>query len=246
VAEEQKKYPVQMTRKGVLVSGALIFFIMGWMFILGILVGRGTAPVPVKTHALEKQLDDLKTAMRNQERVDAEAKAGQDKPRTTDLGFYEALKKPPAKARYKAGTPPTAAKKPAERAAASRREKKTAVEVPGSVKPKAEPVAKKDKAVSLAAKAEHAAAQASPPPAQKGRFTIQVAAFKDSKSAEQMVAKLRGRHYPGYFLRVDIHGKGAWFRVRVGAFESRTAAEDMLKRLKNDRFKGIVIGTQQS
>ncbi|MBR9981817.1 MAG: hypothetical protein KFF50_12390, partial [Desulfatitalea sp.] len=87
-------YAVQVTRKGVFVWIGLLFFVMGWMFILGILVGRGMAPVSLDTHALEEELEALKAAIVEQEEEQLTAHGGADKG-AADLGFYEALKKPP-------------------------------------------------------------------------------------------------------------------------------------------------------
>ena len=55
-----KKYRLQLTRKGVWFWIVSIFFISAWMFALGILVGRGTAPVRFDIHQLQKELAELK------------------------------------------------------------------------------------------------------------------------------------------------------------------------------------------
>ncbi len=47
---------VRLTTRGILVWGGLIVFMMGWMFVLGILVGRGPITVVNLTnHLLEKK-----------------------------------------------------------------------------------------------------------------------------------------------------------------------------------------------
>jgi hypothetical protein len=73
----------------------LIFFVMGWMFVLGIMVGRGTAPVPLRTYALEKELAALKAGMLQKEREQLDFQAKDSEAQSTELGFYEELKKPP-------------------------------------------------------------------------------------------------------------------------------------------------------
>ncbi|NNK00282.1 MAG: hypothetical protein HKP58_07695, partial [Desulfatitalea sp.] len=40
--KETEGYAIRITRRGVVVWGALVFFILAWMFVLGVLVGRGT------------------------------------------------------------------------------------------------------------------------------------------------------------------------------------------------------------
>ncbi len=61
-----------------------IFILCGWMFFLGVMVGRGTAPVKFDTAGFQKKL----AAVFQMEQV-------KDKlSKKTDLGFYEMLKKP--------------------------------------------------------------------------------------------------------------------------------------------------------
>ena len=238
----------RITRKGMVVWCALIFFVMSWMFVLGILVGRGTAPIPVRAHSLEKELDELKTAMLDN--AEADMKTGSKKElQASDLGFHEALRKAPAKEIYKVVSPSSPRKKPEPAVVApAKAPVPVAVQPPAAVKP--EPAAKEDKLTvqplpaPTAKPEQRSAAPAAPSAAQSGRYTIQIAAFKDTQSAERMVGELRNKGYPGYSLHSEIPGKGTWYRVRVGGFEDRAAAEGMLKRLNGDRFQGIVIGTQ--
>jgi DedD protein len=257
VAEEQTKYAVRITRKGLLAWGALIFFVMGWMFVLGILVGRGIAPVPIDTHALEKELAELKKSMLQKERAEIEAQAQQSQEKDTKLGFYEELIKPPLPTQPKPSPTPAAIKRPdppgavarvkpglsAEKAPMPDKPKPTPAATPAP-KPKPEP--KPEPAAKQEATAIPAPVPEPPPPAPsdgKGRYTIQVASFKDIQSADQLVGELRGKGYPAYQLRIDVPEKGVWFRVRVGAYESRSAAERTFKKLLDDRFKAMVVGT---
>ena len=46
----------------------LVFFVAAWMFVLGVLVGRGTAPVHFDTQALQEELAALRDAMMKKER----------------------------------------------------------------------------------------------------------------------------------------------------------------------------------
>lgn len=255
MAEEQTKYAVRITRKGLLAWGALIFFVMGWMFVLGILVGRGIAPVPIDTHALEKELAELKKSMLQKERAEIEAQAEQSQEKDTELGFYEALKKPPLPTQLKPSPTPAAVKKldlpetvarvkpgpSAEKAPVPEKPTPAATPAPKpKPAPKPEPVAKQESAAQPAPTPE----SPSPAPSDgKGRYTIQVASFKDIQSADQLVGELRGKGYPAYQLRTDVPEKGIWFRVRVGAYESRSAAEGTFKKLLGDRFKAVVVGT---
>lgn len=81
------------------------------------------------------------------------------------------------------------------------------------------------------------AAAADPPnPAAAGKFTIQVAAFRDQAAAERMLEQLAARGIEGY-----LEGTPAGiFRVRVGQFESREAARALAARLESEQFATLV------
>jgi DedD protein len=242
VSREHNIFKTGITRKGVVVWCALLLFVMTWMFVLGILVGRGTAPLPAPKKALENELDEIRAAMLDKAGRQAEAQGNPNEP---ELGFYEALKKAPAKTDTRI-PPPPAPKKKTEPAPAA--PVKAAAPAPAAVRTPAEspsqPVVKEAAAQPKPpVQTEARSAPPSPSPVQDGRYTIQIAAYRDARSAEKMVEELRAKGYPGYFLHTEIKDKGFWFRVRVGAFNERTAAEGMLKRLNGDRYQGMVVGT---
>ena len=71
---------------------SVFFFVAAGMFVLGVLVGRGTSPVQFDIENLQKELTALKEAVIKKEltRFKIDANTANDK---TDLGFYEELKK---------------------------------------------------------------------------------------------------------------------------------------------------------
>jgi DedD protein len=244
VSVEKAKSLVHITRRGVVVWILLIVFIAGWMFVLGIMVGRGSAPIQIDADRLQQELAELKAALTKKEQAEMEAQASGQEDQKTQLGFYEVLKeskrppsaiprtRPEAVVKQAPGTaarlPLEGERKPAPSIAPAEQPPVTAkpVGTPASVKP---PVAEKT--------------AVAPPAAQEGAFTIQVGAFKDADSAEQVVARLRGQGYPAYQIRSESADKEVWFRVRVGAFKNRAAAQDMLKKLGAAQIKGIIVGT---
>ena len=96
-----KKKPSKETgRKKAATWICLIFFASAWMFVLGIFVGRGTAPVKFDIENLQKELVALKEAVikEGQERF----KIGRDPASAKmELGFYEALKEIRPSVRHK-------------------------------------------------------------------------------------------------------------------------------------------------
>lgn len=90
----------------------MIVFVAAWMFVLGIFVGRGTAPVKFDIENFQKELAALKEAVikKGQERF----KIGKDPAGAKmELGFYEALKEIMPSVRHKVKQPVQKVKKPA-------------------------------------------------------------------------------------------------------------------------------------
>jgi len=201
----------------------LIFFISAWMFVLGILVGRGTAPVHFDIEKLQKELAALKEAGLRKEikRYKIDQPAAAEK---TDLGFHEALKTPAEGAGKK--------KQTSDRRIADRRDPAEKVSAPAGT-PAPTPATKPD---GQGQKARM------PAPDNTGKgLTIQVASSRDIGFADSLVARLKAENYPAYRVTARIPGKGTWHRVRIGSFRNRAEAARFLERLKKDRLEGIIV-----
>ena len=72
------------------------------------------------------------------------------------------------------------------------------------------------------------------------KYTIQVAASKDIKAADEMLALLKGKGYPAYLTKVQLSGN-TWYRIQTGDFRSKNETIETLNRLKKDQFNGIII-----
>lgn len=231
---KKKNTKAQKFSKAKLLYIGLVLFIAGWMFVLGILVGRGTAPVPLNAHELEKELAALKAAILKKEQASIEDQAaGQQGPKP-ELGFYEALKKKPALSPSKVRKPVAVKKTPVKPES-----KPKPVKAKPVIKPKAQPPAAPKSVKPSAPATKQAGAQVD-----NAKYTIQVAAFRERQGAEKMVTDLRGKGYPAYPLRTASSSKGVWYRVRVGAFNDRTSAEKMLTQLAGRGIKGILVATK--
>ncbi len=236
MVKSESKPALQLTRKGLFVWGGLIFFVMGWMFILGILVGRGNAPIPLKALELEQELQAQKETVLKQQQDEIEARVKQGDAPAAELEFYEALKKPPAESQRRIASSPKPAQKPTSSA-------KPPVAKPAPAKPAEQAVAPKPAPSPPRPVAAEPAPTSQPAPAAGGRFAIQVGAFREVESADALVNRLRQKGHAAYHLRTEVPGKGVWYRVRVGAFDSRSAADAKLALLNGEKIKGMVIGT---
>ena len=210
----------------------LVFFVAAWMFVLGVLVGRGTAPVHFDTQALQEELAALRDAMMKKER-EAVEKAIRGEDEKAPLEFYEALKKDGLDTAVQIPAPAVSTAEPSPRA-------ETAESVQPPHKSRTVTMAKKSK---VPEKPTLGKAPSSPPAAVEttGKLTIQVASMKDGAAAERIVANLKKDGYPAYVSRIVIPDKGLWFRVRVGRYTDREQAAADMKRLTRNQKKPILV-----
>jgi DedD protein len=211
----------------------LLFIISVWMFVLGILVGRGTAPVRFDIQNIEKELTALKEALVKKEQQQFSIQT-QDLEVNTAQGFYEALQD--ESGAVPEGEFKTQATSESPGRAGDRESQKAPAVAPADAQV---PTAAKDTARVL----QTTGAPENIPPG-TGRFTVQVASSKDGAAVDRMVAKLKKRGYAAYRTTVDISGQGTWYRVRVGRFSTRTEARQVQERLKKSGYQPLVVKQQ--
>jgi len=216
----KKKSSPQWTRKGLAIWISLTFFACAWMFVLGIFVGRGTVPVRFDIEKLENELAALKEAVIKKEfdRYKVDSNSEDNK---TRMGFYEALKNTGEEERLKADIPKKKSKP---------LPKKTVSTAKKTVVSKKTVTARKAKTAVVRKSAED-----------NKNFTIQVAALKDPKVADNLVAKFKKRGYPAYRSMGKIPGKGIFYRIRIGSFKNRAQAGSTFNRLKKEKIKAIIV-----
>lgn len=213
-----KKNPTPPPRRNTLLKGALWAFVCLWMFVLGLLVGRGTAPVRFDVERLQDRLAGLKAAT-----VDETAERYRVAFRAIDqemnLGFHEALKNEeteipstlsPAEPQTPEEIPPAAAsEEKAEEAAIPKKTRNLEFQKPANRASKT--------------------------------WTIQVAATKDEHQGKNLLLDLYQIGYKAYLTTVAIPDQGTWYRVRIGGYESREAAEADMEQLEEKRFSPMII-----
>jgi len=239
--KQQGKKSLKEMLKSRLGRYLVLFLVSSWMFVLGVLVGRGTAPIRFQINNLDTELAELKTKEQQQQmaRVKIDPKAADPK---TDLEFYEELKKsqkhPALKARQPAEKPkvepqkpsPKVVKKPPDKPAAKR----------AAEPAKTDAVKNKPAAGTVAEKAAAGAAEK-----KSDILTVQAASLKDPQDADDLVSRLKKKGYPAYKAIAVVPEQGIWFRVRVGRFGSREEADDTLKRLKKDGFDPFLVKSKE-
>ncbi|MGD8267239.1 MAG: SPOR domain-containing protein, partial [Desulfobacterales bacterium] len=229
----QKRRPyLQLTRRGTYGSLLLIAAACAWMFFVGVLVGRGTAPIHFDMEALNRELKALKQSSeeRRRRQLDSYAAAMEDQ---SALDVYAELKRSDDKLTID----PTLSRRvpaPVDQEDAADRS------------PDASPVIKRREGLRpkipgrLALKVRPSAGSRAPSrtvddrskasTTKQGKFTVQVAALKDGQMAAQMVARLRREGFDAFLSTTTIAAKGTWHRVRIGHYPDAQAAVGVVRR----------------
>ena len=238
-----KKPFIVLSRRAVAGWLVVAFFICGWMFAIGVLVGRGTAPLQIDINQLQKKLAAAKEKLSQKQPGQTRYKTETVKDKT-DLEFYEALQeKRQAPKRPKPGNlsvsgrkkDPTPIKKPPEsnkvsmkRLTKSRNQviRQSADTSTGTPTAPAVPQLK--------------TAKSSVEPAAK-HYTIQVAAFKAAADADKLVYELKRKGFSAYRALGKVSGKGLWYRVRLGKYTDKAEASKTMAKLKREGLKPMIV-----
>ncbi len=87
-SKTKKQTSPETKKKRSLLLFSILFFTSAWMFILGVLVGRGCAPLQVDIKSIQDRLAELSQKEQNYYKIDQDAASNK-----TSFGFYEDLKK---------------------------------------------------------------------------------------------------------------------------------------------------------
>lgn len=210
---QTKRYHIELTAISALFWSIFLFFLLVWIFVLGILVGSGFLPGSFKTIAeLKGQVKSLQETISHKEALDINApKKTENEP---DLAFYDTLANKKAETKNNWKTQAKADTSTIEK------EKSSPVN-----KPDQKPL--KDILIQPSEKKENL-------------YTVQIASIEDKEKAGKLVTDLIGQGYDAYSYEVDINGK-SYYRIRCGRFSTRQEASDYAQRLEKEAGrKGFV------
>ena len=236
-----------MTSLSAFLWGFCLFFLLAWIFVLGILVGRGFIP------GGEFAISELKAQIARLQDIVGSSKVPEKRPQINpetnpELAFYERLssKKIEVKNRWQ----------PEKDVAAQREEKQpdqislpsgNRIEKGGDapVEIEARPPLKEVQQVAPAVKQEGRTSERlqilNENSVPEIRYTVQLASLGDRNKAEKMINDLVDRGYPAYYYEAEVKGK-TYFRVRCGEFTSSKDAGKYAEKLAKDTgIKGFVF-----
>jgi len=236
-----KRKPVwQLSRRGAYGAMALVLAACAWTFFLGVLVGRGTAPVKFDTEKLGQDLRALREQVQQQQahQLQAYSSAVENK---SELDFYEDLKQSGEDSAIDPNMT-RALPKPTVLAETSPDSEDRASPVSPAVPVKKRMAGLQPKKKSAARPLPTPAAL--PPPATtapSGALTLQVASLRDAQTADAMASRLRREGYSVKRVSTTLPGKGRWHRVQVGRFASREQAAKTIRALEAKGLKPILV-----
>ena len=233
---EFKKPFIVLNRRKITGWIIAILFLCAWMFVLGVLVGRDTAPVKFDIQQLVQSRDDSNTEaqVKEQSQPTKDSVAVKDK---TKLRFYEQLPEDQKDTSVPDIKPEQIAKPKKEDQSQSndsesnqkRQIKKADTEKAASPKTATKQEDQKKAAAAVTKQSTGAV------------YTIQAASVKKAKDADRLVAELKQKGYPAYRTIGKVAQKGIWFRVRIGEYNSKAEARQTLDKLKKLGLKPILV-----
>ena len=229
--KRSRKYQIELTPLSILLWGGCLFFVLSWIFVLGILVGRGFLPGAVTALTdLKHQIGVLQEMVGGKKSKDSgSAKKPDSDPK---LAFYDKLS--------------TKKEESQKDWAPKRRVKKNSRKKAIPIEPNSSQALSQKQASSGTQKGtaqseiKNSKVEKSQVPAPKAKYTVQLASLEEKSKAGEMIRGLVQRGYPAYFYEAKVKGK-TYYRVRCGKFPTRTAAEKYAWKLgKEAGIKGFV------
>ncbi len=230
-----KRYRVDLSRTSLFFWCLGTLFLLAWIFVLGILVGRGFFPQGVETLSkLRIPIDRLQGVVGSRKASDLDSIKGLDK--NPEFEFYDQLsvKKGELAKNNKSGA--KKAEMQTELAKRFETDKSSAVKVEAP---------KKDQTNFNKGGEQIKPAGEIKSMDTGGAYTVQVASLDSENKAVKMAGRLKKRGHPAYVKKVNVKGK-TYYRVRCGRFSDKKEAGDYEMLLaKQDKIKGFVIKLEQ-
>ena len=230
----QKIGVLTLTRGAAFLCAVGLVFLIVWVFVLGILVGRGAifqneAFRKMQEKLLDNKVNEFAQALEvTEENPPAKARPV---PVKTELTFFEDLTKSKTAPEEKAGRPPN----PPPKTIPPKKES------PAKPEPPAVPLKLQDPGAS--AKSAAKAKDATAPERNPGeKFTVQVAAARTLDEAGMMIDRLKKQGFEAYYYKY-VSNNTTYYRIRVGRLKSRAEAQAMLERLTEKGSKNMFLST---
>jgi DedD protein len=235
---KKAKYQIELSSMSLVFWVVCTVFFMGWIFVLGVLVGRGFLPGANTALAdLKAQVTKLQEMVARTKRADQKAQPKEDI--DSKLGFYDKLE---SKKEDKKKPFPELPPEPPKSDKAGKPSDMTLAAVKADIAKKEASTKKPDMAKNAGPeKKVKEAAPDSTKPAEKVsgpfQYVIQVAALDEKARAEDMVGKLAEGGVGAYLQETVVKGK-TFYRVRCGKFLTKEEANAYGQKLPKEAGTG--------
>ena len=217
---------------------------------MGIMVGRGTSPVTFDTDNFQKRLETI-----------AREFGQKNETQKIDLKFFDVLDRPAAEegahppdkpleiipkkeAAQVTGTIPLKISRKKQTFQKNGKTIKTGIETPVSLKEKdVKPVETKPEKINPESADLKKTDQPEKVPdkiTSKGKYTVQIAAYKEFKDAVTQMAILEKKGFSSYREKTEKKGV-MWYRVRSGFFATYEEAKGFNEKLNQAGIKSMII-----
>lgn len=203
---------------------------MSWVFVLGILVGRGFLPEGVAT------LTNIKGRINKLQGIVGHNRESRSEPQNNPepdpkLAFYEKLST--KKYEAKNTQPGGGGVDPGNRKKSKKAEPKQ------EMSPKSTASNRQKDNEKRRGGSETGLRQLGNPVGET-LYTVQLASLGDKKKAEDYIEDLIARGYPGYYYKVKVEGR-IYYRIRCGRFDTWRKATTFARKLRKETgIKGFV------
>jgi len=247
----REKIEISLDDRQVWALGLSALLALGGVFMIGVLLGRKTAPPPQNPAG---DLAALDVAAGGSGESSAGLQAPGSRLQATAKSEEKVVEKPalpaaPAAEKAADDVEADAAEKPSpeKHDATMGRASARAVEAPrpAATVPAARPatlVPAPPRSVQVASATPVAL---TPPPRELGQFTVQIGASQDRSEAQRMENRARAAGLKPYTIEADLGAKGTWYRVRVGAFHDKDAANRYRRDVERElRSPAVVMSSK--
>jgi len=244
-----KKFEVKLGRTGLIIVIGGMTVLLCLSFVLGVGVGKNIDTYPHKISSVPQQVLALfwrpaKVAV--QQKITEGTEAQPDKSKM-DLTFHDALT---GQVTMPIQQLPVAAKKQDNTAVTEQKVEKQKLPAPAPLPPEKEAVTLKKEA------SEQKVTVKEKSPAEKkskvkevstsghpaaSLFLVHVASLKDKAKATQIHKTVATLGYPSKNVKVDIKGKGTWYRIIVPGFETKAQAQIAADRISKKVKTNCII-----
>ncbi len=208
--KRSKKYQIELTPLSIFLWGGCLFFVLAWIFVLGILVGRGYLPGAVTAlSGLKDQLGVFQPKV-SRERPQQELNPPKKSDSEPKLEFYHNLSSKKVELPKETAPPKNAEKRVKTNTNAKRTNSLK------QISPTSEPTAP------------------------VGKYTVQLASLEDKSKAEKFISDLVQRGYPAYVYEAKVKGKTYYRVRCGKFPSRKTAEDFASKLRKEAGMKGFV------